>query len=108
VETDSVARVFNLYLAWLEANRARPIFEKALRHLRSFGQKTGPDLKVTKLRPFHVQRRVDEKLVAASDSLRRSGTGRQMQATGTTGCGFSFLAGCGSGRFASTAGGICP
>jgi len=72
VETDCVARLFNLYLAWLEANRARPTFEKALRHLRSFGQKIGPDLKVSKLRPFHVQRWLDERYANASATYKNA------------------------------------
>ena len=65
LETDSVARLLNRYLAWLEANRARPTFEKALRHIKSFGLRIGPDLKVSKLKPYHVQQWIDKHYASA-------------------------------------------
>jgi integrase len=72
LETDSVARLLNRYLAWLEANRARPTFEKALRHLKSFGQKAGPNLKVSRLKPYHVQHWIDEHYAKASDTYKNA------------------------------------
>ena len=72
LETDSVARLLNRYLAWIEANRARPTFEKALHHLKSFGRKIGPDLKVNRLKPYHVQRWIDADYAKLSDTYKNA------------------------------------
>ena len=72
LETDSVARLLNRYLAWIEANRARPTFKKALHHLKSFGRKIGPDLKVNRLKPYHVQRWIDADYAKLSDTYKNA------------------------------------
>ncbi len=57
---DSVANVLNRHLAWARDYRAKATFQKKLTHLRSFGQYVGPKLKVSQLKPYHVQRWIDQ------------------------------------------------
>lgn len=66
VADESVAGVLNRYLVWARANRARSTFKKKVAHLRSFAQHIGRQLKVSDLKPYHVQRWIDENYAGLS------------------------------------------
>ncbi|MEX2140513.1 MAG: site-specific integrase [Pirellulales bacterium] len=69
---DSVVSIINKHLAWLKANRAEGTFNRAMQHLPHFGQHIGPKMRVSALRPFHVQEWLDEKYANCSDGYRNT------------------------------------
>lgn len=80
--TDSVQTLLNRYLDWCKVNRADSTFDRRLPIIKSFGLSVGPGLKIPKLRPYHIQRWIDEKY---SDPHRHSDTYRNTLITAVKG-----------------------
>ncbi|KLU04617.1 phage-like integrase [Rhodopirellula islandica] len=48
------------YLDWVQTNRKKATYDRSLHYLKSFIDKVGKQLKVTHLKPFHVNRWIDK------------------------------------------------
>lgn len=48
------------YLDWVQTNRKKATYDRSLHYLKSFIDRVGKQLKVTHLKPFHVNRWIDK------------------------------------------------
>lgn len=67
---DSIAVLLNRYLAFCENNQAHTSFVKKRLHLRRLGQFLGPKMKVSALKPHHLQTWLDRDYKGKSDTYR--------------------------------------
>jgi integrase len=80
VGTDpTVADLLLSYLDWCEANRSKSTYEKDQLHIESFAKAIGPDLKLSCLKIYHVQRWLDAPRVGRPRKNNEDQTPRELQ-----------------------------
>lgn len=72
IANEAVCTLLNKYLAFCEANRAKATFEKNRFHLRRFAHHIGARLKVSALKPYHVQEWIDKDYAKKSSTYQHT------------------------------------
>ena len=67
---EHVRRLLDLYWDWCKTNLAETTCEVRTRHLKSFWKFIEPGLTISRLKPLHVQRWIDEKYPKAGNTYK--------------------------------------